>query len=35
VQQDEESREAILGLIGRDFAKTAALENGATGMDRW
>jgi len=35
VQQDEESREAILGLIARDFAKTAALDNGAPGMDLW
>ncbi len=31
VQQDEERREAILWLIARDFAQTAALDNGAPG----
>jgi IS5 family transposase len=35
VQQDEDRREAVLGLIARDFSETAALDNGAPGMDLW
>jgi len=35
VQQDEARREAILRLIACDFAETAALDNGAPGMDLW